>query len=92
MLAYELEDLSQRALAAPSVFGWFRPGYIPPNTAFAARNATAPEFQIVNESTTALWANQVEGMAGWGMGWTGSTSDVTTTFAAAGGAAAPAAT
>ncbi len=81
MLAYELEDLSQRALAAPSVFGWFRPGYIPPGTAFAARNATAPEFQIVNESTTALWANQVEGMVGWGMGWTGSTSDVTTTFA-----------
>jgi hypothetical protein len=42
--------------------------------------ATAPEFQIVNESTSALWVNQVEGMVGWGMGWTGSTSDVTTAF------------
>jgi uncharacterized protein (DUF1800 family) len=80
MLAYELDDLSQRALAAPSVFGWFRPGYIPPGTAFAARGATAPEFQIVNESTSALWVNQVEGMVGWGMGWTGTTSDVTTAF------------
>ena len=26
MMAWELESLSQQALAAPSVFGWFRPG------------------------------------------------------------------
>lgn len=82
MMAWELDELSQRALAAPSVFGWFRPGYIPPGTAFSARSATAPEFQIVNESTTAAWPNLVEAMFGWGLGWTGSTSDVTTPMTA----------
>ena len=81
-LAYLLDDLSQRALAAPSVFGWFRPGYVPPGTSLAARNATAPEFQIVNESTTAAWVNLAEGMLGWGMGWTGTTADVTFSLAA----------
>jgi uncharacterized protein (DUF1800 family) len=79
-LAYFLDDLSQRALAAPSVFGWFRPGYVPPGTSLAVRKATAPEFQIVNESTTAAWVNLAEGLLGWGIGWTGSTADVTTTL------------
>ena len=80
MMAWELDNLSQRATAAPSVFGWFRPGYVPPGTSFATRNATAPEFQIVNESTTAAWVNRVEGRVGWGIGWTGSKVDVTTSF------------
>jgi uncharacterized protein (DUF1800 family) len=81
MMAYELDNVAQRALAAPSVFGWFRPGYVPPGTRFAARNATAPEFQIVNESTTAAWVNRVESMVGSGMGWTGSVTDVSAALA-----------
>ena len=27
---------------APSVFSYYRPGYVPPNTSFSARAATAP--------------------------------------------------
>ena len=78
MMAYELDGLSQRALNPPSVFSWFRPGYVPPNTRFAVAHATAPEFQLVNESTTANWVNLAESMAGGGLGWTGSARDVTT--------------
>jgi uncharacterized protein (DUF1800 family) len=50
-------DINQYPLDPPSVFGYFRPGYVPPGTALAAVSATAPEFQIVNESTVAAWAN-----------------------------------
>lgn len=80
-MAYELDKVSQRSLNAPSVFGWFRPGYVPPGTSFAARGATAPEFQIVNESTTAAWVNTVEAMSSWGLGWNGKSTDVTADFA-----------
>ncbi|WP_326539750.1 DUF1800 domain-containing protein [Pseudorhodoferax sp.] len=50
----------QRPFVAPSVFNWFRPGYVPPGTAMAAAGATAPEFQIVNESTVSQWANAID--------------------------------
>ena len=75
-MVYDLDDLNQRALHAPSVFGYFRPGFVPPNTALAISGATAPELQIVNESTTAHWANTALDMAGAGLGWTGSSPDV----------------
>lgn len=72
LMSTELENLSQRALYAPSVFNHYRPGHVPPNTAFAARGATQPEFQIVNESTTAAWVNKAEEMVGKGLGRSGS--------------------
>lgn len=81
-MAWELDPLAQRVLRAPSVFGWFRPGHVPPGTDFAARGATAPEFQLVNESTSAAWVNHVEAMVGWGLGWNGSSTDVSATLAA----------
>ena len=82
MMDGSLASVSQRALYAPSVFGYYRPGYVPPNTAFAARGATAPEFQIVNESSVASWVNEVEAMSGSGLGWTGSANDVSCNYAA----------
>jgi uncharacterized protein (DUF1800 family) len=62
MFDYENPALwyDQRPFYAPSVFNFFRPGYVPPGTALAALGATAPEFQIVNESTVAQWVNQIE--------------------------------
>jgi uncharacterized protein (DUF1800 family) len=84
MLAWTLEGAGQRALHAPSVFGYSRPGHIPPNTAFAAIGRTAPEFQTVNESTVADWINTAEGMAGSGLGWTGGVVDVSVDHAALG--------
>ncbi|HSN77489.1 MAG TPA: DUF1800 family protein, partial [Anaerolineae bacterium] len=83
-LAWSLDTAGQLALRAPSVFGHFRSGYVPPNTVFATLGRTAPEFQIVNESTVAGWINTAEAMAGYGLGWTGSAVDVSVDHAALG--------
>jgi len=53
-------DLLQHPLNAPSVFNFFRPGYVPPSTALAATGATAPEFQLVNESSVSAYINHLE--------------------------------
>ena len=55
-------QLGQSPLRSPSVFNFFRPGYVPPNTALAARNATAPEFQLVNESSVGGYLNFMQGV------------------------------
>jgi hypothetical protein len=52
------------------VFNFFRPGYVPPSTSLAVAGATAPEFQIVNETTVATWANQLIDMVYNGL-WVG---------------------
>jgi hypothetical protein len=49
--------LGQSPLRSPSVFNFFRPGYVPPNTALATASKQAPEFQILNETTTAGYLN-----------------------------------
>ena len=49
--------LGQSPLRSPSVFNFFRPGYVPPNTAIATASRQAPEFQILNETTTAGYLN-----------------------------------
>ncbi|MEX8494621.1 DUF1800 family protein [Sphaerotilus sp.] len=67
--AWEISPAGQVPENAPSVFGDFRPGYIPPNSSFAARGATAPELQIVNENTVAGWVNVAESMGSDGLGW-----------------------
>jgi uncharacterized protein (DUF1800 family) len=54
-----VNGVGQSPLRAPSVFNFFRPGYVPPGTEMARTGATAPEFQIVNESTTASYINFV---------------------------------
>ncbi|MBI3368023.1 MAG: DUF1800 domain-containing protein [Burkholderiales bacterium] len=50
----------QRLFWSPSVFNFFRPGYVPPNTALATTASTAPEFQIVNEASVAQYINALE--------------------------------
>ncbi len=64
------QDASQYPLNPPSVFSYYRPGYVPPGTAMATADATAPEFQIVNESTVAAWTNLLLGFANLGF-WVG---------------------
>jgi uncharacterized protein (DUF1800 family) len=58
---FDLSDtsysLGQSPLHAPSVFNYFRPGYVPPGTSLASTEATAPEFQIVNETTVGIYLN-----------------------------------
>lgn len=68
---FDLSDpsysLGQSPLHSPSVFNFFRPGYVPPGTAFAPDAATAPEFQIVNETTVGSYINYIDGIIRNGM-------------------------
>jgi uncharacterized protein (DUF1800 family) len=57
----------QRPFYSGSVFNFFRPGYVPPGTAMATLGATAPEFQIVNETTVSQWVNLIETTAIFGI-------------------------
>ena len=50
-------SLGQSPLRAPSVFNFYRPGYVPANTAFATNALVAPEFQIVTEVSVAGYIN-----------------------------------
>jgi uncharacterized protein (DUF1800 family) len=51
------DALGQSPFRSPSVFNFFRPGFIPPSSALAATNTTAPEFQLVNETTVGGYMN-----------------------------------
>lgn len=75
-ISWQMAPAGQRVYEAPSVFGDFRAGYVPPNSPFAVRGATAPEFQIVNENTVAAWANLAEQMGSGGLGWTGDDREI----------------
>lgn len=49
--------LMQHPYRAPSVFNYFRPGYIAPGTISGQNELKAPELQIVNASSTAGYSN-----------------------------------
>ena len=49
--------LAQSPLRSPSVFNFFRPGYVPPNSALGGAALVAPEFQIANESSVVGYLN-----------------------------------
>jgi len=49
--------LGQSPLRSPSVFNFYRPGYVPPNTSIAAAALTAPEMQMVSESSVVGYVN-----------------------------------
>ncbi len=49
--------LGQSPLRSGSVFNFFRPGYVLPNSALAAQSLVSPEFQLTNESTAAGYLN-----------------------------------
>lgn len=53
-------QLAQAPLRSPSVFNFFRPGYVPTNSEASARKLVAPEFQIVNETSVAGYVNFME--------------------------------
>ncbi len=62
-------QLGQSPLNSPSVFNFFRPGFTPPRSQIsrASTQAVAPEFQLVNETTTSGYLNFMMGMI-----WNGS--------------------
>ena len=61
-------QLGQSPMVAPSVFNFFRPGYIPPNSRIGALGLTAPEMQITNENSMAGYLNFIRGVINAGTG------------------------
>ncbi|WP_290645754.1 DUF1800 domain-containing protein [Aquabacterium sp.] len=49
--------LAQSPMRSPSVFNFFRPGYVPLNSGVSADGFVAPEFQITDESSVVGYAN-----------------------------------
>ncbi len=50
-------SLGQSPLRSASVFNFYRPGYVPPNTSIATAKLVAPEFQITNETSVPTYIN-----------------------------------
>jgi uncharacterized protein (DUF1800 family) len=61
-------SFGQSPLAAPSVFNFYRPGYSPPNTKIGNAGLVAPEMQIVDEVTSAGYANTMQSVINAGIG------------------------
>ncbi len=60
--------LGQAALHSPSVFNFYRPGYVAPATQSAARGLVAPEMQILSETSAAGYVNFMRDSIGNGVG------------------------
>ncbi len=52
--------LGQSPGRSPSVFNFFRPGYVPPNSDIGTHALVAPEFQITNESSVVGYVNYMQ--------------------------------
>jgi uncharacterized protein (DUF1800 family) len=66
--------LGQTPLRSPSVFNFYRPGYVPPGTAAAAQSLAVPEMQILHETTAAGYVNFIRDAIANGAGSTVSVS------------------
>ena len=60
----------QSPMRSPTVFNFFRPGYVPPNSELGKQGITAPEFDITDESTTVGWVNFAQTFVVSGVGET----------------------
>jgi uncharacterized protein (DUF1800 family) len=63
-------QMFQTPMRSPTVFNFYRPGYIPPNTTIATKSLVAPEFQIANEVSVATYANTLQNWIPNGFGST----------------------
>ena len=70
-------SLNQSPLTSASVFNFYRPGFIPPNTTLGGKNKVAPELQITDEITTASYVNLMQGAITNGIG---SANDIKSTY------------
>jgi uncharacterized protein (DUF1800 family) len=52
--------LGEMTLRSPSVFNWFAPGYVPPNTSISAAGLEAPEMQMTNVSSVVGYINYMQ--------------------------------
>ncbi len=66
-------SLGQTPLRAPSVFNFYRPGYVAPGSQSAAAGLVAPEMQLLNESSASGWVNVMRDNLSSGVGQTNGT-------------------
>jgi uncharacterized protein (DUF1800 family) len=52
--------LGQSPMRSPSVFNFFRPGYVPPSKPLSDLGLQAPELQITDETSVVGWVNFAE--------------------------------
>lgn len=52
-------ELGQQPFDSSSVFNFYRPGYVPPQSPLGDAGLTAPEMQIANETTAIGWVNYI---------------------------------
>jgi uncharacterized protein (DUF1800 family) len=74
-------SLGQSPMRSPTVFNFYRPGYVPPNTPIAAAGLVAPELQIVNEVSVVGYSNFMRSIVQNGVG-SNSPRDVQPNYAA----------
>ncbi|MGK5019735.1 DUF1800 domain-containing protein [Janthinobacterium lividum] len=67
-LSDPLSGLGQNPMNAPSVFNYFRPSYVPPNSALAAAGLVAPEMQITSEPSVTGYLNFMQDAIRGGVG------------------------
>jgi len=61
--------LGQSPMRSPTVFNFYRPGYVPPNSALSSAGLVAPELQLSDETTVAAYVNYMQkAIAGSGVG------------------------
>lgn len=66
-------QLGQTPMRSPSVFNFFRPGYVPPGTEAAKSNLEAPEMQLAQETTASGYVNFMRDNVSNGVGSTNGT-------------------
>jgi uncharacterized protein (DUF1800 family) len=61
-------SLGQSVLRSPSVFNFYRPGYVDPGSEAAARGLVSPEMQIAHETSAAGYVNAMRDNVSSGVG------------------------
>ena len=61
-------QLGQTPMRSPSVFNFFRPGYVPPGGPAEASGLTVPELQIANETSASGYVNYMRDNVSAGVG------------------------
>ncbi len=61
-------SLGQSPLTSPSVFNFYRPGYVPTRSTLGTKGLLAPEFQATDEVSVAGYINTVQTAVGSGIG------------------------
>ena len=62
-------QLGQTPLRSPSVFNFYRPGYVAPGSQSAAAGLASPEMQLLNETSASGWTNFMRDNISSGVGF-----------------------